>query len=55
MCQRSSGVLGRRLMKPEPSLADICFLRSFIRMFGAVTRGGGKPYCLSRWILYYLN
>ena len=30
MCHKSSGVLGRRDTNPEPSLADISFLRSFI-------------------------
>jgi hypothetical protein len=30
VCQRSSGVVGRREMRPEPSLAEICFLSSFI-------------------------
>lgn len=48
MCQRSSGVVGRRVMEPEPSLAEICFLRSFILWFlvyGRVESRGGSSRC----------
>ena len=30
MCHRSSGVVGRRVMLPEPSLAEMFRLRSFM-------------------------
>ena len=38
MCHRSSGVVGRRVMLPEPSLAEMFRLRSFMMMYLKIGR-----------------